>query len=353
MVPSEEILSRILDRVPQPVWAVDPNGRILYTNPSAVVVLGYEDESDLRGRPSHDTLHPHRPDGSRYAASECPMLTPARTGRALHGDSEWFMRRDGSFFPAYWWSSPVDLPQGRGVVYSFLDLTERRAYEEAARERDIARVRAAEFQATQRRVVESIDALHRQTARDLHDGAQQRLVSLLIGLRLARQMLTEGPPEAMDLLDQSIDDAQGAIDDLRSLAAGIYPPVLTTRGLTAAVHSLASRTSVPTEVVSNSDRRLPPALESNAYFLVAESLTNAVKHARANRIGITIGFGTALELVVQDDGVGGIPDVPVGAGIVGLRDRVAAFGGDLSIESPAGRGTKIAARIPIPRTPTG
>lgn len=347
-MPDEEMLSRILDCVPQPIWVVDPDGRILYTNPSAVAVLGYDDESELSGRPSHDTLHPFRPDGSRYPASECPMLAPARTGRALHGDSEWFMRRDGSFIPAYWWASPIDLPRGRGVIYSFFDLTERRAYEEATRERDIARVRAAEFQAAQRRIVESIDAVHRQTARDLHDGAQQRLVSLVIGLRLARQILPQGPPEAMELLDQSLDDAQGAIDDLRNLAAGIYPPALTARGLTAAVHGLAARCPIPTEVVSNSDRRLPAALESNAYFLVAESLTNAVKHAKATRIGITLSFGTALEITVTDDGAGGVPDNPVGSGLLGLRDRVAAFGGDLSIASPLGRGTKVAARIPVP-----
>ncbi|MFJ8096919.1 PAS domain-containing sensor histidine kinase [Streptomyces griseofuscus] len=347
MEADEEMLSRILDCVPQPIWVVGPDGCILYTNPSAVSVLGYDDESELRGRSSHDTLHPLRPDGSRYPASECPMLTPARTGRALHGDSEWFMRRDGSFIPAYWWSSPVDLPHGRGVIYSFFDLTERRAYEKAARERDIAQVRATEFQAGQRRIVESIDAVHRRTARDLHDGAQQRLVSLLIALRLARQLLPEGPAEAMDLLDLSVGEAQGAIDELRSLASGIYPPVLTAKGLTAAVGELAARCPVPAAFAAESDQRLPAALESNAYFLIAESLTNAVKHARATSIDITVEIGDALEIVVRDDGVGGVPPSPVGSGLIGLRDRVGAFGGELDIVSPAGEGTVIAARIPL------
>jgi signal transduction histidine kinase len=262
------------------------------------------------------------------------------------------MRRDGSFIPAYWWSSPVNLPQGRGVIYSFFDLTERRAREEATRERDIARVRAAEFQAAQRRIVESVDAVHRQTASDLDDGVQQRLTSLVVGLRSVQHLLPDGPAEALELLDQSIEEAQEAIEDLRRLAAGIHPPALITRGLTAAVQGLAVRSPIPAEVVSNSERRLPGAIESSAYFLIAESLTNAVKHAKADRIAITLCFGTDLEIVVTDDGVGGIPDTTVGSGLVGLRDRVAAFGGELSIDSQIGHGTRVAARIPIPETAT-
>lgn len=348
METNEETLSRILDCVPQPIWVVGPDGFILYTNPSAVSVLGYDDESELRGKPSHDTLHPHRPDGTEYPASQCPMLTPARTGRSLHGDGEWFMRRDGSFIPACWWSSPVDLPHGRGVIYSFFDLTERHAYEEATRERDRARVRAAELQDGRRRIVESVDAVHRQTARNLHDGAQQRLVSLLITLQLARELLPEGLPEATGLLELSVQEAQGAIDDLRSLAAGIHPAVLTAKGLTVAVRELAARCAVPTTVVATTDQRLPAALESNAYYLVAESITNAVKHGKATRITVAIDIGSALEIVVNDDGVGGVPPEPVGSGLIGLRDRVSAFGGTLVIDSPAGQGTTIAAHIPIP-----
>jgi len=341
------MLRRVLERVPQPVWVVGPDGLVVFANPAALAVLGYDDSCEVTGRSSHDTLHPLRPDGTPNPASECAMLSPLRTGRTIHGDDEWLMRRDGSFVPVYWWSSPVLLPSGRGVIYSFFDLSERRAAEEAAHARDLDRVRAAELRASQRRIVESIDAVHRQTARDLHDGAQQRLVSLMIGLRMARQLLPDDHGAALELIDRSIDDAQTAIDELRDLAAGIYPPALTVRGLPAAVRSLAARLPVPTEVVCGLDRRLPPALESNAYFFVVECVTNAVKHARATRISVTLALGPdGLELAVHDDGVGGVPTSPTGASLVGLHDRVSAFDGTLTIVSPPGLGTRVVARVP-------
>jgi PAS domain S-box-containing protein len=346
--PDDDMLSRVLERVPQPVWVVGPDGLVVFANPAALAVLGYDHANEVTGRPSHETLHPLRPDGAPNPASECRMLSPLRTGRTIHGDDEWLMRRDGSFVPVYWWSSPVALPTGRGVIYSFFDLSERRVTEEAARARELDRVRAAELRASQRRIVESIDAVHRQTARDLHDGAQQRLVSLMIGLRMAREMLSEGHGAALELIDRSIEDARTAIDELRDLAAGIYPPALTVRGLPAAVRSLAARLPVPAEIVCDLDRRLPPALESNAYFFVAECLTNAVKHARATRISVTLALGSEhLELAVSDDGVGGVPTSPRGASLVGLHDRVSALDGTLTISSPPGRGTRVVARVPV------
>ncbi|MEZ0074697.1 PAS domain S-box protein [Planotetraspora sp. GP83] len=341
------LLPLILDSVPQPVWVVDPEGLILYTNPAAVAVLGYDDGAQLDGRPSHETLHPFRPDGSPYPASQCAMLTPSTTGQAAQGDDEWFMRRDGSFFPASWWAAPIHLPDGRGVVYSFFDVTERRAYEQAVRERDAAEIRAAESRAAQRRIVESVTAVHRQTARDLHDGAQQRLVNLMIGLRLAREYLSDAPPDALALLDQSVEDAQAAIDELRQLAAGIHPSVLTMRGLWAAIAALAASCPIPVVVTGACERRLPAVLEANAYYLVAEALTNAVKHAHASRIDIVVRLGTELELIVADDGVGGVPQIAAGSGVAGLHDRVAAFDGTLTIESPPGGGTRMIARIPV------
>ncbi|GAB2814184.1 PAS domain S-box protein [Actinocorallia aurea] len=348
MKQADEVLADILNSVPQPIWVVGPAGEILYTNPAALTTLGYDECADLRGRSSHETLHPYRPDGSPYPPSECPMLKPALTGAAVRGDSEFFLRRDGSFISAYWWSSPIDLPIGRGAIYSFVDMTERLAHEQAARERELARVRAAEFQATRRRLVESADAIHRQTARDLHDGAQQRLVNLMICLQLARTELNDAPAATLDLLSQALHEAQGAIDDLRSLAAGIHPTVLTTRGLAAAVRALAARCAIPTEVRARSVGRLPSALESNAYFLVAEALTNATKHSHATRITITIDLTDALEVRVCDDGIGGIPDSHPGSGLIGLHDRVRAFNGRLLIHSPPGQGTTIFAWIPVP-----
>ncbi|CAG6390671.1 HAMP domain-containing protein [Streptomyces cocklensis] len=210
---------------------------------------------------------------------------------------------------------------------------------------------AASLQDSRRRVMESVEAVQRRTARDLHDGAQQRLVSLMIGLRLARELLADADPAAIDLLDQSIDNAQTAINELRELASGIYPLVLTVKGLAPAVQDLAARCPVPTVVVESGDgRRTCPAVESNAYFVVAEAVTNAVKHARASRIDVCLEFGEVLRIKVADDGVGGVCPASAGSGMTGLADRVAAFDGKLAIDSPPGGGTTIQVQIPVPAT---
>ncbi|OAH15416.1 oxygen sensor histidine kinase NreB [Streptomyces jeddahensis] len=207
---------------------------------------------------------------------------------------------------------------------------------------------AASLQDSRRRIMENVEAVHRRTARDLHDGAQQRLVSLMIGLRLARELVADKEASATELLDQSIADAQTAIDELRELASGIYPLVLTVKGLVAAVRDLASRCPIPAVVESNFDRRIPGAVESNAYFVLAEAVTNAVKHSQASRIDISLDLGETLQIQVVDDGVGGVGATTAGTGLTGLADRVAAFDGTLTIESPPGGGTTILARIPIP-----
>ncbi|MGW0812761.1 CHASE3 domain-containing protein [Streptomyces viridiviolaceus] len=207
---------------------------------------------------------------------------------------------------------------------------------------------AASLQDSRRRIMESTEAVHRRTARDLHDGAQQRLVSLMIGLRLARELLPDTETTAIDLLDQSTDNAQTAINELRELASGIYPLVLTVKGLVAAVKDLASRCPVPTVVECENERRIPSTVESNAYFVVAEAVTNAVKHARASRIDVFVEFGEALRIKVADDGIGGVGKATAGSGMTGLADRVAAFDGKLTIDSPPGRGTTLLIQIPIP-----
>ncbi|MFI7633538.1 CHASE3 domain-containing protein [Nonomuraea sp. NPDC049400] len=207
---------------------------------------------------------------------------------------------------------------------------------------------AASLQDSRRRIMESVEAVHRRTARDLHDGAQQRLVSLLIGLRLTRELIADADSTATDLLDQSIADAQTAIDELRELAWGIYPSSLTLKGLGAAVRELASRCPIPVVVTGDCDKRIPSAVESNAYFVVAEAVTNAVKHAQASQIDISLELGEILRIQVVDNGVGGVGAATAGSGLTGLAERVAAFDGTLTIESPPGGGTTILAQIPIP-----
>jgi PAS domain S-box-containing protein len=343
-----EFLAQILDDAPQPVWVVDEEGLIVFANPAAVTALGYDDPAELYRRPSHGTVHYKRPDGSPYPQADCPMLTPRQTGASTHGEDEWFVRRDGSMFPIAWWSAPIAMTNGNGAVLAFTDISERRAAEQAMRERDAAEIRAAESRAAQRRIVEASAAVRRQVVRDLHDGAQQRLITVLIGLQLAREEIGTDPGRAHRLLDEAVGQIQGAIDELRELAAGLHPPILTYRGLVVAVEELATRAVLPVTVAGSLPRRLPEVVETNAYFFVAEALTNTVKHARATRAAVTIDVDDVmLSVEVRDDGIGGAETDGTGSGLAGLADRVGALGGRMVLRSPRGRGTTVRAEIPV------
>ena len=133
----ELLVASILDCVAQPVWMVDHNGLIRFANPSAVAALGYADASELYGKPSHQTIHYKRPDGSPFPAKECPMLLPRTTGETIHRVDDWFVRRDGSMFPVECWSAPIDAPAGRGAVVAFTDLSERRQAKGVLREHGV------------------------------------------------------------------------------------------------------------------------------------------------------------------------------------------------------------------------
>ena len=238
------------------------------------------------------------------------------------------------------------------MVVSITDIAEQRELEHAARERDAAEIRAEASRATVRRIAESLAEANRRTARNLHDGAQQRLVTLLINLQLAREQVPPDDTEAREHLDAAIADARTAIDELRELAAGIHPAILTTRGLVPAVTALAKRCPIPVGVTGDVSRRLDASVESNAYFVVAEAITNALKYSNASRIDVRIHLADTLQLTVIDDGIGGAPESPAadrdGFGLVGLSDRVMAFDGILTIVSPPGVGTTIRAEIPVP-----
>jgi signal transduction histidine kinase len=184
----------------------------------------------------------------------------------------------------------------------------------------------------------------RRVVRDLHDGAQQRLVHTVMTLELARRIL-EGQEGAAQLVSEALHHAQQAAVELRELAHGILPAILMCGGLRAGVDALASRMPVP---VDNGVAvgRLPHAVEATAYFVVAEALTNVAKHARAGRAVVTAHIEErTLRVQVRDDGVGGAR--PDGSGLLGLGDRVAALQGRLQVESPVGGGTIVSADIPV------
>jgi signal transduction histidine kinase len=216
----------------------------------------------------------------------------------------------------------------------------------------------AQLAASRARLLEAGYEERRRLERDLHDGAQQEFVGAALTLRLARKKLSRSPDAALELMDTALDQLQTGLRDLRELAAGIHPSVLSDRGLDAALRALAARCSVPVELGPLPSGRLPAAVETTIYFVVAEALTNAAKHAGCQRavVGARVMDDCAVA-EVRDDGAGGA-DASGGSGLRGLADRIAALGGDLEVDSPPGGGTAITARIPLrPRaasaTPTG
>ncbi|WP_142096051.1 AAA family ATPase [Pseudonocardia cypriaca] len=206
-----------------------------------------------------------------------------------------------------------------------------------------------ELSASRARIVAASDEERRRIERDLHDGAQQRLVSLVLHLDAARAAV---PPE-LDALDgqlrQALDEARGAADELREIARGIHPAILADGGLGPALKALARRSPLPVDVTVRATGRLSGQVELSAYYVVAEALTNAVKHARATSVTIEVEVdpdGAVLRIAVNDDGVGGAePDR--GTGLVGIKDRVEALGGRVILDSPRGAGTGLRAEIPL------
>jgi signal transduction histidine kinase len=215
----------------------------------------------------------------------------------------------------------------------------------AERTADLRRSRA-ELAASRARIVAAADEERRRVVRDLHDGAQQRLVHTVITLKLARRALEEEQDDALRLLSEALTQAERATVEVRELAHGILPSVLTRGGLRAGVNALASRMPVPVEI-DVSVGQLPIAVEATAYFVVAEALTNVAKHARAAHATVTarVDDGT-FRIRVRDDGIGSAR--PEGSGLLGLVDRLAVLDGQLWVESPPDGGTLVAADIPVP-----
>jgi PAS domain S-box-containing protein len=454
------LASSILERVVQPVWVIDEAGLIRFANASAATALGYGHASDLLGKPSHQTI---------------------RHGQEFHGE-DYLVRRDGSLLPVEFWSAPIDLPDGRGAVVSFADVSERRRTEQALAEREVAEARAAELTASEARLraileaahdgvisidqharitygntsaerifgyradeligqemaevivppslreahragfsrymttgesrildrrieitalradgsefpveltitraglpgspgfigyvrditdrhraaqelmvsrarlVTASDAARQRVTRDLHDGAQQRLVSAIIGLQLAQRKWVSEPRRARELVDLALIDATHGMDELRELVAGIHPAILTQRGLSAALAALTGRLPVPVQLDLPRDR-LPAPIEASVYFFCAEALTNVVKHARASSAWVKVtADGERCAVEVRDDGIGGAQPRSDSSGLTGLRDRIGALNGIMSIVAPAEGGTVLHAAIPLPRMPAG
>jgi signal transduction histidine kinase len=214
-----------------------------------------------------------------------------------------------------------------------------------SRDRAVLQARIGELERSRARVVDSAEAERRRIERDLHDGAQQRLVALAMDLGRARARFADDPDAARAIIDQAHAEAKEALVELRNLVRGVHPPVLSDRGLDAALSGLAALSPVPVTVRVRVAPRPAASTEAIAYFVVAEALTNVAKHARATRAQVLVErHGDTLGVVIRDDGIGGAD--PAGQGLSGLADRVAGVDGRLAVDSPAGGGTVIDVELP-------
>ena len=345
----DQFLAAVLHRFVQPVWVVDHDGLLRFANPAAVAALGFDDAAELLGKPAHMTVHYKHPDGSPYPIEECPITRTRLAGETIEVAEDHWIRKDGSFVLVSYSSAPIETPAGRAAVVAFTDVEQRRRMERAIHERDLAEARSAELSAARRRIMEAADAARRRVTRDLHDGAQQKFVNAVINLQLARTRMESSPERAAELLELGLEQAQAGLADLRDLAAGIHPAILTNRGLDAAVGALADGLPIEIDVRSDLPERLPDGVESSAYFFIAEALTNVVKHAHATRASVRLAADAdRLVIDVIDDGDGGARlDGMSGTGLAGLADRIAALDGTFSVSSPPGHGTFLHADVPL------
>jgi signal transduction histidine kinase len=209
------------------------------------------------------------------------------------------------------------------------------------------RTRVDDLRDARQRILTAADEERRRIERDLHDGAQQRLVAMSLTLRLAQSRIETDPAGAAELVAQAREEAQLAIDELRELARGIHPALLSDRGLHAALEALATRAPVPVQISGVPSDRVCQRVEACAYFVTAEALTNVAKYANATEAFVELSLEDGcLRLQVRDDGVGGA-DASTGSGLRGLCDRVEALDGHLDLDSPPGGGTTITVELPV------
>ena len=310
-------------------------------------ITGYpaEDFVDGATRTLFSIVHP---DDRQWVVVELRAAVAAR--RALTMEYR-IVRADGAVRWVLERGTTVLDDRGRscldGVIF---DVTERREAEERLRRQEAEAAQAREVTASRARIVEAADAARRRLERDLHDGAQQRFVSAALMAQLARRRAAgAGADEVVDLLDKLAGELQTGLADLRELAHGIHPAVLTDRGLGKALESLAARAPLPVTIEGALTARPEAAVETGLYFTAAEALTNVAKYADASEVVLRLSEeGDEVAVAIRDDGRGGA-SLAAGSGLRGLVDRLGALGGRLELDSPPGRGTTV--RAVVPREP--
>lgn len=330
----EPLYKAILNAAMDAVVTIDQLGQVLEWNIAAESIFGYTAEEVL-GRElgalivPDDTRHLHRAGLLRLAGGGLPSMLDHRVevvGR----------RKDGSTFPVE--LTITEVRSSAGILYSgFLrDISDRHRM-------------LADLRSSRRRLITVSDDTRRRVERDLHDGAQQQLVALAIGLGTVRTLIDSDPTAAAATLDQAREVLGSAITQLRELARGIHSSTLLERGLPAALQELARRSPIPVLTEVDVDGRLPGSTESTIYYFVAEGLTNAAKHGASQaqvRAAVVDGTPRLLRCTVSDDGPGGA-SLQNGSGLRGLIDRLAAVDGTVRIVSVAGAGTTLVAEVAL------
>jgi PAS domain S-box-containing protein len=344
---NEARLTSLVANIPGAVYrcACDSIWTMEWISPEIERIVGYppSDFIDNAVRTFASVTHPDDVEGVERA-----VYAAADEGRPF-GLEYRLVRPDGTVRWVLERGQVLEATDGRrwldGAIF---DITARRQAEEALREHEVMQAQLAEVQASRARIIEAADRARRAIERDLHDGAQQRLVSVALQLQLWLAAHRDLPEDARAELHAVLSELRDGLADLRDLARGLHPVLLTERGLGDALAALAARGPLPVELdLELGDGRLPAPVEATAYFVVSEALTNVARHAQATRAWARVTRrDVGLDVEVGDDGVGGATPGS-GSGLQGLRDRVAAVDGALEVYSPPGGGTVLRARLPL------
>jgi PAS domain S-box-containing protein len=323
----------ILEAALDAVISIDQDARVTYVNSAFERTFGYRAREVIGCDLAEKIVPPalreaHRRGLARYLETGQGTILDRRIEMPA-------MRADGTEFPAEVTVTYTGLPGEAAFTAYVRDITDRQRAEQ-------------ELRASRARLVTTSDATRQRITRDLHDGAQQHLVATLINLQLAEQRWESAPHRARELLGQALEDTRRGIEDLRELAAGLHPAILTQHGLAPAVRALADRAVIPVET-DVPGIRLPASAEASLYFFCSEALTNIAKHAQAARAWIRLEVAAdRCVLEVTDDGIGGACPQSETSGLIGLSDRLGAIGGTLEITSPPSGGTVLRASVPVP-----
>jgi PAS domain S-box-containing protein len=326
---SESRMRAMLEAALDAVVTMDARGRVSGWNHAAEATFGYS-ASEAIGRDMAELIVPpalrgaHRRGLARFLETGRPVVLDRRL--ELTG-----MHRDGTEFPVELTITRIALPGPPTFTGYLRDITARTQADQ-------------ELRASRARLVAVADEERRRIQRNLHDGAQQRLVGLALNLRLAQR--AADPTTALQL-DEFAQELEAAIAELRELARGIHPSVVSESGLTTALAALAKRSPMPVSVEIDLPGRYADTIEATVYYVVSEALTNVARYASASAASLTVfEAGDLLHVEVRDDGVGGA-QIDAGSGLSGLRDRVEAIGGALIVESPPGTGTRVVVQIEL------